>query len=146
VTHHSGLRHGHGCNVRQSCVWSDAATRRWARSASHIILCGYVRDQESIAWSEFRLQSAGKTNTEHPSKLKVLPQPEDSLSRTLRPHTALQQYHILLVHDTLPHETRSAYGLLLGAEPTSHQSRFVGTCRDNRRVPSHARSPEGVTL
>jgi len=109
------LRHGHGRNVRQPCVWSDPAAHCEARSACHIILCDYVRDEKSIAWSEFRLQSAGKTNTEHPRKLKVLPQPEDSLSRTLRPHTALQQYHILLVHDTLPHETRSAYGLLLDA-------------------------------
>jgi len=113
VTHHRGLRHGHGRNVRQSGVWSDAAAGCGARSTSHIILCEYVGDQESIAWSEFGLQCAGKTNAEHPRKLIVLPQPEDSLGRTLWSHAALQQYHILLVHDALPYQASGAYGLLL---------------------------------
>ena len=73
VTHHCGLRHGHGRNVRQSGVWSDAAARCEARSAGHISLCQYARDQESITWSQLGLQSTGKTNAEHPSKLIVLP-------------------------------------------------------------------------
>ncbi len=115
MTHHSGLRHGHGRNVRQSGVWSDAAARSKARSAGHIILCQYVRDQESITWSQLGLQSTGKTNTEHPSKLIVLPQPEDGLGRTLWPHAALQQYDILLVQDPLPQQASSACRLLLDA-------------------------------
>ena len=57
MTHHSGLRYGHCRNVRQSGVWSDAATRSKARSAGYIILCQYVRDQECITWSQFGLQS-----------------------------------------------------------------------------------------
>jgi len=113
VTYHSGLRYGHGRNVRQSCIWSDAAAGCEARSASHIILCEYVGDQESIAWSQLGLQGAGKTNAEHPGKLIVLPQPEDSLGRTLWSHAALQQYHLLLVHDSLPYQASGAYGLLL---------------------------------
>ena len=40
----------------------------------------------------------------------MLPQPEDSLGRTLRPHAALQQHHILLVHDPLPYQASGAYG------------------------------------
>jgi len=115
MTHHSGLRYGHGRNVRQSGVWSDAATRSTARSADDIILCQYVRDQKSITWSQFGLQSTGKTNTEHASKLIVLPQPEDSLGRTLRPHTTLQQYDILLVQVSLPQQASSACPLLLDA-------------------------------
>jgi len=74
-----------------------------------------MRDQESITWSQFGLQSAGKTNTEHASKLIVLPQPEDGLDRTLRPHTTLQQYDILLVQVPLPQQASSACPLLLDA-------------------------------
>jgi hypothetical protein len=113
VTHHSGLRYGHCRNVRQSGIWSDTTAGRGARSASHIIVREYVGDQERIAWSEFGLQPAGKTDTEHPSKLKVLPQPEDGLGRTLWSHAALQQYHVLMVQVPLPHEASRAYGLLL---------------------------------
>jgi len=40
-------------------------------------------------------------------------QPENSLGRTFRSHAALQQYHILLVHDPLPYQASGAYGLLL---------------------------------
>jgi hypothetical protein len=109
------LRYGHGRNVRQSGVWSDAAVRYAARTASRIILCEYVRDQESIAWSQFGLQATGKTNTEYPSKLIMLPQPEDGPGRTLWPHTALQQDHLLLVQDPLPQPASSACGLLLDA-------------------------------
>jgi len=115
MTHHSGLRYGHGRNMRQSGVWSDAAARSKARGAGYIILCQYVRDQESITWSQFGLQSTGKTNTEYASKLIVLPQPEDGLGRTLWPHTALQQDHLLLVQDPLPQPASSACGLLLDA-------------------------------
>jgi hypothetical protein len=115
MTHHSGLRYSHGRNVRQSGVWSDAATRSKARSAGYLILCHYMRDQESITWSQFGLQCTGKTNTEHPSKLIVLPQPEDRLGRTLWPHAALQQYDILLVQASLPQQASSACGLLLDA-------------------------------
>ena len=82
MTHQSGLRYSHCHNVRQSGVWSDAAGRSKVHSTVYIILCHYVRDQESITWSQFGLQSTGKTNTEHPSKLIVLPQPEDGLGRT----------------------------------------------------------------
>ena len=108
MTHHRGLRYGHCRNVRQSCVWSDTAARRGARTASRIILCQYVRDQESITWFQFGLQSTGETNTEYPSKLIVLPQPEDGLGRTLWPHAALQQYDLLLVQDPLPQPASSA--------------------------------------
>ena len=73
MTHHSGLRHGHGRNVRQSGVWSDAAAHSKARSAGHIILCEYVCDQECITWPQLGLQSTGKTNAEHSSKRIVLP-------------------------------------------------------------------------
>ena len=90
MTHHSGLRYGHCCNVRQSGVWSDATARSQARRAGYLILCQYVRDQESIPWSQFGMQCTGKTNTEHPSKLIMLPQPESGLGRTLWPHAALQ--------------------------------------------------------
>ena len=115
MTHHSGLRYGHCHNVRQSGVWSDAAGRSKVHSTGYIILCHYVRDQESITWSQFGLQSTGKTNTEHPSKLIVLPQPEDGLGRTLWPHAALQQYDILLVQVSLPQQASRACGLLLDA-------------------------------
>jgi hypothetical protein len=113
MTHHSGLRYSHGRNMRQSGVWSDTAARSKARSAGYIILCQYVRDQESITWSQFGLQSTSKTNTEHASKLIVLPQPEDGLGRTLWPHAALQQYDILLVQPPLPQQASSACHLLL---------------------------------
>ena len=112
VAHHGGLRHGHCRDVRQSGVWSDAAAGCEARNASHIILCEDVRDQESITGVQFGLQCTGETNAEHPSKLIMLPQPEDALSRTLRPHAALQQHHILMVHDPLPQQTSAACGLL----------------------------------
>src|SRR5215510_11866006 len=115
MTHHSSLRYGHCRNVRQSGVWSDAAARSKARSAGYIILCQYVRDQESITWPQFGLQSTSKTDTEHPSKVIVLPQPEDGLGRTLWPHAALQQYDILLVQAPLPQQASSACGLLLDA-------------------------------
>jgi hypothetical protein len=83
------LRHRHGRNVRQSGVWADTAACWEAQSTIHLILCKYVRDQESIARSQFGLQCTGETNAEHPGKLIVLPQPEDSLGRTLWPHAAL---------------------------------------------------------
>jgi len=102
VAHHCGLRYGHCRNVRQSGVWSDAAAGSKAHRAGDIILGEYVRDQERIAWSQFGPQSTGETNAEHPSKLIVLPQPEDGLGRTFRTHATLQQYHLLKVQNTLP--------------------------------------------
>src|SRR5215510_14209632 len=115
MTHHSSLRYGHCRNVRQSGVWSDAAARSKARSAGYIILCQYVRDQKSITWSQFGLQSTSKTNTEHPGKLIMLPQPEDGLGCTLWPHAALQQHDVLPVQHPLPHQASSACGPLLDA-------------------------------
>jgi hypothetical protein len=115
MTHHSGLRYGHCCNVRQSGVWSDATARSQARRAGYLILCQYVRDQESIPWSQLGMQCTGKTNAEHPSKLIMLPQPESGLGRTLWPHAALQQYNILLVQVSLPEQASSVDGLLLDA-------------------------------
>jgi len=115
MTYHCGLRYGHCRNVRQSGVWSNAAAHSKPRSTDYLILYEYVRDQKRIAWSQFGLQSTGKTNTEHPGKLIMLPQPEDGLSCTLWPHTALQQYDILLVQASLPQQASSACGLLLDA-------------------------------
>jgi hypothetical protein len=88
--------------VRQPGVWSDTTAGCEARTVSHIILREYVCDQERIAWSQLSMQSTGKTNTQHPSKLIVLPQPEDGLGRTFWTHTTLQQYHLLKVQNTLP--------------------------------------------
>jgi hypothetical protein len=102
VTHNGGLCHGHCRNVCQSGVWSDATAGGVARSASHTILWEYLRDQESLTGAQFGLQSTGETNTEHPGKLIMLPQPEDGLGGTLWPHAALQQYHLLMLHDPLP--------------------------------------------
>jgi hypothetical protein len=109
------LRHGHSRNVRQSCVWSDAAACCETRSASHLILGQYVRDQESITWSQLSLQATGKTNAEHACQPVVLPQPEHGLSGALWPHAALQQYHLLLLQDPLPQQASSACGLPLDA-------------------------------
>jgi hypothetical protein len=113
MTHHSGLRYGHCRNMRQSGVWSNAAARGKAHSMSHIILCEYVCDQECITWSQLGMQSTGKTNTEYPSQLIVLPQPVDGLGRTLWPHAALQQDNILLVQAALPQRASSTCRLLL---------------------------------
>jgi len=102
VTHYCGLRHGHCRDVCQSCVWSDATASGEARSASLTILWEYLRDQESLTGAQFGLQSTCKTNAEYPGQLKMLPKPEDGLGGTLWPHTALQQYHLLMLHDPLP--------------------------------------------
>jgi hypothetical protein len=113
VTHHCGLRHSHGRNVCQSCVWSDATAGGEARSANHPILWEYLRDQKSRTGAQFGLQATGKANTEHPGQLIMLLQPEDGLGSTLWSHAALQQYHLLMLHDPLPQQTGHACGLLL---------------------------------
>ena len=63
--------------------------------------------------SQFGLQATGKTNAEHSDELIVLPQPEDTLGGTLRPHAALQQHHLLLLQDTPPDPTSGACRVLL---------------------------------
>jgi hypothetical protein len=73
VTHHCGLRYGHGRNVCQSCVWSDATADGEARRARHTIVREYLCDQKSLTGAQFGLQSTGKTNAEHPGKLIMLP-------------------------------------------------------------------------
>jgi hypothetical protein len=73
VTHHCGWRHGHGRNVCQSRVWSDAAAGGEARSTRHAIRWEYPRDQQSLTGAQFGLQSTGKADTEHPGKLIMLP-------------------------------------------------------------------------
>jgi hypothetical protein len=107
------LRHGHCRNVCQSCVWSDATAGGEAHSVSHTILWEYLRDQKSLAGAQFGLQATGKADTEHPCQLIMLLQPEDSLGSTLWSHAALQQYHLLMLHNPLPQQTGHACGLLL---------------------------------
>jgi hypothetical protein len=66
------LRHGHGRNVSQSCVWSDATAAGEARHVRHASVWEYLRDQESLTGVQFGLQCTGKANTEYPGKLIML--------------------------------------------------------------------------